>query len=61
MATMKPSYPHLAALAAAALFAFAAGPAAAAPNGFYIGGSIGSSLVEDEDDIDDDIEAFDLR
>ncbi|HEX7035549.1 MAG TPA: outer membrane beta-barrel protein [Pseudomonadales bacterium] len=59
---MKPTYPHLAALAAAALFAFAAGPAGAAENGFYIGGSIGSSLVEDQDDIDigDEVEEFDL-
>lgn len=59
---MKPTYPHLAALTAAALFALSAAPVSAAENGFYIGGSIGSSLVEDEDDIDigDEVERFDL-
>jgi OOP family OmpA-OmpF porin len=58
---MQWKYP-LAALLAGILLAFGATSAAAAENGLYLGGSIGSSLVEDEDDIDfgDEVEEFDL-
>lgn len=46
----------------AALLTMGAPSALAAENGLYIGGSIGSSFIEDEDDIDveDEVEEFDI-
>jgi hypothetical protein len=59
---MQQNYQGLAVLIAGLLLVVGAPTAAAAENGFYLGGSIGSSLVEDEDDIDfeGEVEEFDL-
>jgi hypothetical protein len=59
---MRRKYQRLAVLVAGFLFAFGAMTASAGENGFYIGGNIGSSFIEDEDDIDfeDEVEEFDI-
>jgi len=59
---MERTYSCVIALLAGVILAFGSATAAAADPGFYLGGSIGSSLVEDEDDIDieDEVEEFDL-
>lgn len=59
---MQRKHQSLIALLLGTLLASGAGSAVAGENGFYIGGNIGSSFVEDEDDIDvgDEVEEFDL-
>jgi hypothetical protein len=59
---MQRNHSGLAALVAGFLLAAGVPAAFAADNGFYVGGSVGSSLVEDEDDIEfeDEVEEFDL-
>jgi len=59
---MQRIYLGAAALAVGFLLLSGAPAAVAAETGFYVGGSIGSSFVEDEDDIDfeGEVEEFDL-
>ncbi len=57
---MQGKYRCIVALASGVLLAFGTGSAVAAAPGFYLGGSVGSSFVQDEDQIDlgDRIESF---